>query len=349
MNRKTNMKQRNLISLVFATIFSLFCLPGFSQDIHFTLYEMAPFTLTPANTGRFLGSVRVGGIYRDQYSSIIGIPNEYKTPMIYADSPILKGFGENDWLGVGITMYQDKAGTLGLTNASVKLSAGYHMGLGKKANSVLSIGYQTGSVQFRVKDKFKAIFEDSFGGGQSLDLQNIKDDNVNYLEHAGGIHLTSRIDNLNTFKLGVSVAHIGNQRASLLTSGGGINRIEMRYVAHAGWRNQFNSRIAIEPTVFYQKYSTGSELLIHGNVHYLLNAEKGMVVHGGIGYRVGDAAQLMFGLGIKDLKVMLGYDINVSDLSGASSSFGGFELALSYIAKIYKRPDPKPAVFCPRF
>jgi len=47
--------------------------------------------------------------------------------------------------------------------------------------------------------------------------------------------------------------------------------------------------------------------------------------------------------------VMLGYDVNISSLSSASGSFGAFELAAQYIGKIYKRPNPDPIIFCPRF
>jgi hypothetical protein len=57
----------------------------------------------------------------------------------------------------------------------------------------------------------------------------------------------------------------------------------------------------------------------------------------------------MVGTYIKDIKVMLGYDINISSLSSASGTVGAFELAAQYIGKIYKRPKPDPVIFCPRF
>jgi hypothetical protein len=77
------------------------------------------------------------------------------------------------------------------------------------------------------------------------------------------------------------------------------------------------------------------------------------VLKGGLGYRsgagFGDAIQLMFGTDIKAFRIMFGYDVNVSRLSGASGASGGFEVAAQYTGIIYKRPKPDPIIFCPRF
>ena len=54
--------------LFFLTVF--FCQDIVAQDIHWTMYDMSPLTLNPANTGAYEGTFRIGGIYRDQYNSI---------------------------------------------------------------------------------------------------------------------------------------------------------------------------------------------------------------------------------------------------------------------------------------
>lgn len=48
------------------------------QDIHFTMYNMSPMTLNPAMAGKFEGTFRIGGIYRDQWASVIA--NQFRTP-----------------------------------------------------------------------------------------------------------------------------------------------------------------------------------------------------------------------------------------------------------------------------
>ncbi|MDX1408173.1 MAG: type IX secretion system membrane protein PorP/SprF, partial [Saprospiraceae bacterium] len=73
------------------------------------------------------------------------------------------------------------------------------------------------------------------------------------------------------------------------------------------------------------------------------------VLIGGFGYRLSDALQVLAGIQIKDVKVMLSYDLNTSRFSPATGTFGGFEISAMYIGTIYKRPDPDPVLFCPRF
>lgn len=117
-----------------------------AQDIHYTLFNMSPLTLNPANTGAFLGTVRVGGIYRGQWWSVS--PNRgYNTPGAYADAPIIRGFRDQDWVGVGTTIYQDRSGHLALTTNMSFLSGAYHFGLDKAGKSVITLGVQWGRVE----------------------------------------------------------------------------------------------------------------------------------------------------------------------------------------------------------
>ena len=69
----------------------------------------------------------------------------------------------------------------------------------------------------------------------------------------------------------------------------------------------------------------------------------------GAAYRISDAAEVLIGADYKDLRVALSYDVNVSSLSEVSDYQGGFEIAASYIIKIFKTPEVDPAILCPRF
>ncbi|MBK9723251.1 MAG: hypothetical protein IPO78_16890 [Saprospiraceae bacterium] len=41
--------------------------------------------MNPANTGGFLGTYRIGGVYRDQAASISGFGSDYRTPFLAID------------------------------------------------------------------------------------------------------------------------------------------------------------------------------------------------------------------------------------------------------------------------
>src|SRR5688572_1409637 len=131
----------------------------YSQDIHFTLHQMTPLAFNPAHTGAFYGSYRVSALYRDQYRTVAG-KGAFSTPTFSIDAPIIRGFKETDWVGVGLFFYTDKSGTAGLTQQAFKVSAAYHLAMNKAGTSVLSISYQTGPTQRFIKNPQALVFED---------------------------------------------------------------------------------------------------------------------------------------------------------------------------------------------
>ena len=101
---------KGLRTLLLALSSVVFSLPIIGQDIHFSLFHMSPLTLNPAQTGAFSGTARIGGIYRDQWGSVIN--DQFTTPSFYIDAPVIRGFGKYDWVGGGVVSYTDKVGTL---------------------------------------------------------------------------------------------------------------------------------------------------------------------------------------------------------------------------------------------
>lgn len=324
------------------------------QDIHFTLYPMTPLAFNPANTGAFYGSYRISLLYRDQYRSITG-NGAYMTPTFSVDVPVIRGFKKTDWVGVGMFFYSDKSGDAGLTQSSFKISAAYHWALNKKGTSTLSIAYQTGAIQREVKDIQKLRFEDALvNGGTSLDLSNIDNMKKGYLDHVGGLKFTSKYNKTDEFNIGIAAGKFGQPDWSVLTAGGNY-RVDPRVHAQIGMSRLMSDKVRFLPNISYQKIwgKPASTLVVQGYLDYLYNEQKNIILKGGLGYRsgsgIGDAIQVMLGADIDQIRVMLGYDINISSLSAASGTFGAIELAAQYIGKIYKRPKPDPIIFCPRF
>jgi type IX secretion system PorP/SprF family membrane protein len=329
-----------------------------AQDIHFTLHRMTPVAFNPATTGGFYGSYRISALYRDQYRSVAGNAG-YKTPTFSVDAPILKGFKKTDWLGVGIFFYSDKSGTGSLTQSAFKVSAAYHLALNKKGTSTLAIGYQTGSIQREIKDPQKLIFEDQLlgqmsGGMLPQTMEQLEMDKKGFLDHVGGLKFTSKYNKTDEFFIGLSAGKFGKPDWSLVAQGGQY-QVDPRAYGEIGMSTVLSNKVRFSPNITYQKImgSAASSLVVQGILDLNYDPEKEIVLRGGLGYRsganIGDAIQLMLGADIQDIRVMLGYDINISSLTSASGSFGAFELAAQYIGKIYKRPNPDPIIFCPRF
>lgn len=329
-----------------------------AQDIHFTMFNMSPMTLNPSSVGKFEGTVRIGGIYRSQWSSVIN--NPYRTPSAWIDAPIIRGFRKQDWIGVGLLLYQDKAGTAALSHGAAKLGAAYHLAFGKTGNTVISIGGHYGGEQRKIDinqvqfaDGF--IGPDNYNGGQSMDQGRVLG-NADYTDIDAGITFSTRLNKATDLSLGFAMYHLTKPNYSLLSSGGGSGgaqqgqaELPTRSVAYGQFNVALTDQWTVSPMFLFQTMSGNDEIMVQGHAGYLLNKEKDITLRAGVGYRLGDAISAIVGAKIKDLTVGLAYDINTSDLSTVSNNRGGFEIAANYIIKIYKPAVVKPKVLCPRF
>ena len=311
------------------------------QDIHYTLFNDAYLTTNPALTGSFYGSFRIGGIFRDQWYSIL--PNQFVTPSFYLDSPLLKGFRKGDWIGVGISFYNDEVGLGNLKSSGFYGSVAYHMALDKKANSVFTLGLQGGSVN-RSIDLTNLRFEDNIiSGGVSGDAANI--DNASYVDINVGALFKSKINDDTNMNIGFAVNHIGSPSYNLSEQ----ESLELQMLAtpHGGLDFNMSEKWDLSMGLFAQRISGATEIAGQGILGYKFNEEKDITLRGGLGYRVGDAAQLIVGADVKGVRIRASYDVNASGLSQVTNNQGAFELAISYIGKIFKKPEVKPTVLCP--
>lgn len=316
-----------------------------AQDIHFTQYYMSPMTLNPGMIGKFEGTVRIGGIYRDQWASII--KDQFQTPSAFVDAPIVRGFRKRDWVGVGFMLYNDRAGTLGLTHGAGKLGASYHFALDKKGNAYLSIGAHYGGEQRKV-DVNKATFEDGILNAPvpSADIGRVLG-NAQYNDIDGGVVLTSKLNKRMDFNIGFSMYHIFRPNYNLIS--GASERLPRRSVVHGQFNMRLTDRFSVNPNFLFQTMSGADEIILQGMGGYLFDPERDIEITFGVGYRLRDAVNALVGGRYKDLRVGIAYDINTSQLNNVSRYRGGFEIAANYIIRIYKPAVVKPNVICPRY
>jgi type IX secretion system PorP/SprF family membrane protein len=320
------------------------------QDVHYSLFNMSPLTLNPATTGAFEGTLRIGGIFRDQWYSII--PREFTTPSIYLDAPVITGFGKRDWVGVGISVFQDQVGSGQLRRGSALFSAAYHLALDKKGRSYLTLGGQGGYVQRRFDQMSTEIqFEDELELGGMLGVGNSPDRNgvgmnTNYVDINAGLIFRQLLENGASFDIGVAGQHLTRPKYNLITSK--QEKLPMRFNVHGRFTSDLGEKWMMAPTAYFSTMSPSSEIAAQAWGGRYLGTEKEMLLRFGLGYRWKDAAELLLGFDYKGFQAGLSYDINVSQLNDASKFQGGFEIAASYILKIYKEPVVPPVIFCPR-
>lgn len=329
-----------------------------AQDIHWTMFDMSPLTLNPAFTGSFEGTFRVGGIYRSQWNSISNATG-FETPSFYVDAPILM-IGKRSWLGVGGMLYNDERGTLAYRTTSTMGSAALHISMNKKSTSIFTIGIQGGFVQNRLdKTKIRAqdnamtgILEGANSQTASLLTGGMEEADNSHIDFSAGVKLSSQLSKSSDLTIGLNFRHLTTPDNSFSSTGNEDGKdLPLLFTLHGQMSAAINDNMLITPAFIFQRISTNNEIGLQALLGYRLGEEKDMTIHFGPGYRAtgNDAVEAILKFDYKSLRVGAAYDFNISSLSTATNGQGGFEIAASYIIKIYKKPTVKPVIFCPKF
>ncbi|MBK8562216.1 MAG: type IX secretion system membrane protein PorP/SprF [Saprospiraceae bacterium] len=182
------------------------------------------------------------------------------------------------------------------------------------------------------------------GGGNQGNSEKKKDfSDVNI-----GLLLKSKVNKTTDYNIGVSARHITTPGSDFNFNASGKDYdLNMRLNVHAQLNTELSKKVTLTPELYYSNMGPANQVQAHAWLGYWLKPESNTKVLGGLGYRVGDSAQLLLGLDYKDIKVQLGYDFTLSQLSDVNKRQGGFEIAASYLGKVYKKPKVKPVILCP--
>jgi len=329
-----------------------------AQDIHWTQFTMSPLTLNPAFTGDFEGTFRIGGIYRDQYNFVSGKNpggKGFRTPSFFVDVPIIM-IRKRDWVSAGIVAYADKAGSGGLTNSGYLASGSYHLSLDKKSTRYLVAGIQFGSVTREIKDREALTFADNIldgtPGSSSTDFNKIPTDGKGYSVTNFGLMYRAATDKKTNMNIGLAVSYITRPDGGITTAGAGATgsrfKRPLKTTFHGQMERKINDKLTIYPAFIFQNSAKVNEIAVQAMGGYALKfKDLDLQAKAGLGYRVGDAVQLLIGAHYDDWQFGLAYDLTASGLTSSNSARGGFELAINKIIKIYKQPTVPPVIFCP--
>lgn len=321
-----------------------------AQDPNFSQFFVSPLTLNPALTGKFNGTFRVAGNYRDQWPAI---SNAFITSTASFDLPILTGrISELDTWGVGVMAMTDRTANGILTTNTISLTTAYHKGLDEDGLHQLGIGFQ-GTYSNKRLDGTKLNFEnelDSLGGwtnqsGEMIDGQVI---NVKYFDFSLGALYNGSTDGYNNFYLGVSAYHVNKPQESFT---GIYYTLNPRITVHAGGAIPLGDRSkTIYLSSLFSRQAAANNIVLGGAAGFNVNGdeENPTNFYAGLWTRfnnVNDAVIPYVGLEFGGFRLGASYDVNISSLKTASQSRGGIEISLIYI----NRPPGNKGIPCPRF
>jgi type IX secretion system PorP/SprF family membrane protein len=319
----------------------------FCQDPHFSQFFASPLTLNPALTGRFDGSMRIAGNYRNQWPTI---SNAFRTFTASVDAPILSNrIDEIDRMAIGFMAFADEQADGVLKNTFYSFSFAYHKGLDEDGYHSLTGGFQGTYAQKRLNTQLLR-FEDQLRTdgftGITNEIFNPQNLNINYFDINAGLLFSGVFEGNISYYTGASVYHINRPQESFKGADFDLNP---RFTLHGGvYWPLADGTTTVHTSVLYQNQAGARETVVGGAIGLNLNNDteyEPINFYAGSWYRFGDALIPYLGLEFGRWRLGASYDINTSQLRTASNSRGGFEMSLIYI---HKR-DTDRSINCPRF
>ncbi len=310
-----------------------------SQDGHMSMYDAAPLFLNPAMTGVFEGNWRLHAQYRNQWKSVNYKP--YSAALISLDLPKGKwGFGGQIMnFRAGIGNYNSVQGAVSVAYTTPidkqkrhNISFGIQAGLGQK-----SIEYQLLTYDNQYTTENGGGFDQTISANENFSGQSV----IVPVTNVGFMYFFAKQEaRLNPF-IGISGFNLIEPRESFFSND---NTLPMRFYGHVGTRINITETFYLLPKVLFMQQRTFQEQTYALEAGFYL---KGADVYllAGLIYRNEDAGIVTLGAKMDQFVAKIGYDVNISSLSTASSGRGGFELSFTYIRQKVK---PQTAKICPR-
>ncbi|MFN5418258.1 MAG: PorP/SprF family type IX secretion system membrane protein [Flavobacteriia bacterium] len=302
----------------------------FAQDIHFSFSEASPMTVNPALVG---SNNIVQGIvnYRTQWKSVA---EPYQTFAASFDARLNdKKRKKKGIMAVGINFSSDEAGSLNLKSSAASLNLAYHLILSK--NSKFGLGIYTGFGQ-RSIDPNTGRWGNQYDGSQfnsSLTSgETFNNASFSYLDAGSGICYnyrkgkgSSNVDKM-TINCGLAAFHVNRPSNSFLEKNAEFLAVRWSSFVNANFKVK-DSRLSIQPSVYFQRQNKASELVAGLYLKYELEESGGQKnLYFGLFDRFKDAFIVKGIMEINSYSIGFAYDLNTSSLSSVSKSRGAFEI-----------------------
>jgi type IX secretion system PorP/SprF family membrane protein len=323
--------------------FVLLALRVQAQDIHFSQFFNAPYSLSPGNIGAFDGQYRIGGIFRQQWRSVT---TPYRTFGLGGDAADLAGVRG---LGGGAWLYNDRAGDSHLNTFHLSLGGSWTKKFGTSQEQSLTGGLQIGFTSVSID--YSALRFDAQYNGFYYDPSMPNDEQFarNGLSHPDvhtGLVYRYTPSERDLIQVGLSLFNL--TRPNVAFNDAVASPLDMRNVFHVITRFPVSNKVDVQPMLQYMGQAKFRELDLGGTVRYILLDRYTYLrtVQAGVFWRASDAGYVFVGSEYDDWTVGLSYDINFSDLVPASRNRGGIELTA---VRVFRRKPMVPARFkaCP--
>lgn len=325
----------------------MLCLAFFkaqAQDIHFSQYNQQPLFLNPAFAGVNGCDYRFAATYRNQWSGL----GNFNTVAASADMAILKKTKKSNYGGIGLSMFNDRAGDLSFSTTQANLHLSYTVLLNNKGTQTLTTGLVGGFGQRSID--FSKITTDSQFGDMGFDPnastgENFANNRKLYADVGAGM-LWSLTPNKNTnMYMGVAVTHVNQPNLSFFDDR--TEKLFMKATIHGGAYFKMSRMTQLMPSFMFLNQGPHYQLNVGSLVKFRTSSIPTNTTAFYVGgyYRLQDALILAARFDISGFNIGVSYDLNVSKLTKATKLNGGPEISLIYSGCIKNKKSN--AVYCP--
>lgn len=343
-------KNRLHINILFFLIFltSNFL---FSQDIHFTNFNLMPLQQNPSMAGNFDGNYRFSGIYRNQWATV-SVP--FNTFGFGFDAAFLENRNGSKF-GTGLFAYLDQAGDSKFQTLYLSVPIAYNLKIKLNDKTKLNLGVGMSVGIFRKSLRTNLLtFDNQFTG-------EVFDENINPNESfeqlsfmrlnigAGG-NIGIEIEDKLALGIGIGVHNLNNITESFLNDGMRVilnRRTSIPVFAIV----PINKRWELQFDYLFQFQAQKQEHVFGAIAYYYFKNDGPAKKSFGFGsyLRAKDAVSTVFRYRINNFTAGLAYDTNISDFQAATNTYGGIEVAAIYTIKNVRTPSIKNKRKCTVF
>jgi len=318
----------------------LFINASSAQDLHFTNYNSSPQNLNPALTGDFRGTMKFGGIYRDQFSQFF--ENGFRSFGGFLQHNFSFETREGDCVSAGGFLDADQSGDLSFGSTRAGLNLSYNLAGGE--NHVFTLGLQGVFINRKLDSGNATTGNFLETGNHGEDITGlIQGYQRSQFDFGVGIRHKMYFSDKVISNLGVSVYHLMASNES--PTNPSLDYIPLRLNVHGEVLIKTGKSTGLKPRFYYTKSEQASELAFQVLNGFSLAKQN---IEVGVGYRVNDAIQFLLGIPFRGWNINAAFDMTTSSARAYNNSFGAFELGLFKVITIHPKTKVKVVQVCPR-
>jgi type IX secretion system PorP/SprF family membrane protein len=271
--------------------------------------------------GTSYGAVRTSLNYRTSLNQF----DQIQTSAIAADMSLLENDRNPDYMGVGLHIMKDKAGTF--ENLKSMVTVSYHKSIGHENKSYVAFGIQSGIDNSKLNYQGLSTQSQWTPTGYNPTLpsgESFLYESVSVVDFQAGALWYSFLSSKSTLLVGFATFHILPVDRNFLGQSYTLNQ---KYVAHASASFPLSKKVTALPMVMLSVQNGISVIYPGAEFEYALNKTRRLSC--GAWIRNLDACTLMAGVEYAQFSAAMSYDILISSIREASTQ-GGIEFKVGY-------------------